>query len=83
MSLYRLDYLDDSGNTAGAVPDHLFGGDWIAYRLDRARSHALNVAACMPADRGGQRPVLVTKISGAGSLTPLIVAHPSGVVTRV
>ena len=79
MALYRLDYCDARG---GAVPDALFGGAWIARRLDRARSHAVQVAACTPTAKGGQRPVMVTKIGNSGSLTPAIIAHPSGVVTR-
>jgi hypothetical protein len=86
MNLYRLDYVNADGSHE-TVRDSFLLRDQTAApvllrRLDRARESAIR-RATGPTHLGGQRPVLVTKIHGAGILTPLIVASPDGKVSRV
>lgn len=74
--LYRLDYLNDDGSTAGAVPDPLFRSDMLCRHMTTARSRAIE---CATRDN---RAILVSRIGKAGAIRPSLVIRPNGTASR-
>lgn len=72
MNLYRLDSIHEDGR---AIPVSDFFGTVLERQSVKARQRALNAAAELG------RSVLVTRIAGAGRMTPMYHAHPDGTIT--
>ena len=81
MNLYRLDYMATADRPLEAVK--IAGVLALGRRFDQSRRLALDCATA-PRKRGGQRPVMVSKIDGRTlRVMPMIVAHPDGRIERV
>lgn len=70
MALYRLDYLD--GENTEPVRDPVIGGDLLTRHMTTARSRALQISGDV------DRPIQISRISGAGQMKVTLVVDPDG-----
>ena len=71
--LYRLDYHD---GTREAVRDPVIGGDLITRHMATARSRAIELS------ERDDRPIQISRISGAGAMKPTLIVNPDGRCSR-
>ena len=71
--LYRLDYHDGDRE---AVRDPMLGGDLITRHMQTARRRAIEQAS------GAGRPILITRIAGAGTMKPSLIVEADGSTRR-
>jgi hypothetical protein len=74
VNLYRLDYESPNGELR-AVRDRIVSSDYLSRHLSDARRYALDLANATGS------VVRITKISGGGTLTPILRA--SGETGRI
>lgn len=74
--LFRLDYLNDDGSTAEAVPDPFLRGDFLSSHMTTARRAAIHRAA----EAG--RAILVSRIGKGGHVRPSLVILADGTASR-
>jgi hypothetical protein len=71
--LYRLDYFDGSRE---AVRDPVIGGDLITRHMATARRRAIELS------ERDDRPIQISRISGAGLMKPTLIVNPDGRCSR-